>query len=393
MVKENIIQVCAGLTHTHVLVQSGNVYSTGENSVGQLGLGDYKDRNTMCMIDPKKFNNEKVVEIFSCFSKSIALTQEGNIYTWGCFEMDHYSNISEIMENRCVPKKIDLNNEIVTLVSVGINHSFVLTKTNKLFSWGAGMDGKLGLGHEENKYEPSLVDSKTYDDKKIQKICCGMRHTMIMTDDGELYFCGEHFLDMQRRETFDRIDQKYFGDEKIIDIKSQFYSLALTESGKVYSWGLNVNGQLGHGDKSHCFLPNLIDPQWFKNEKIKSISGGTHYSFFITQSGKVYACGHNDRSYLIVGHDNEVNVPQEIVYHDCLKDRKILSIDSSSSYYSWSDTNTIHFVILTKSKISNSSKISLFVYGNNTYGQLGLDQTREYKEPVQCCPELFEFDA
>ncbi len=37
----------------------------------------------------------------------------------------------------------------------------------------------------------------------------------------------------------------------IKDIKiANSYSLALSENGEVYSWGLGINGHLGHGDEN-----------------------------------------------------------------------------------------------------------------------------------------------
>lgn len=50
-----------------------------------------------------------------------------------------------------------------------------------------------------------------------------------------------------------------FSTVKIVDVcAGQYHSLALTFSGKVYSWGWGIHGQLGHGECNNEFYPRLL---------------------------------------------------------------------------------------------------------------------------------------
>jgi hypothetical protein len=70
--------------------------------------------------------------------------------------------------------------------------------------------GQVGCGNTEDQTSPQLV--KTLVDQKITLVVCGWRHTV-----------------------------------------------AITERGNVYSWGRGTSGQLGHGDAVDCHTPKRIE--------------------------------------------------------------------------------------------------------------------------------------
>jgi alpha-tubulin suppressor-like RCC1 family protein len=73
------------------------------------------------------------------------------------------------------------------------------------------------------------------------------------------------------------------------------HSLALGWDGRVYSWGKNWDGQLGHGDKLDRPSPVLVEGL----EGVCSIAADSRYSvhsFAVTQSGDVFTCGRVSRT-------------------------------------------------------------------------------------------------
>ena len=70
------------------------------------------------------------------------------------------------------------------------------------------------------------------------------------------------------------------------------HGLALTESGKVYSWGNNTNGQLGRTTSGTTNrTPGQIPAASFNNKKITGIAAGSYHSLAIDEDGKVYGWG------------------------------------------------------------------------------------------------------
>lgn len=76
----NINQICACASHTIFLTKSGEVYATGDNFVGQLGVGDFSNRNI-----PTKVANtlpSNVSSIICRYSFSFA-NLPPQMYSWG----------------------------------------------------------------------------------------------------------------------------------------------------------------------------------------------------------------------------------------------------------------------------------------------------------------------
>jgi alpha-tubulin suppressor-like RCC1 family protein len=66
-----------------------------------------------------------------------------------------------------------------------------------------------------------------------------------------------------------------------------YHYLALGWDGRVYSWGDNDRGQLGHGDKVHRASPVLVEGL----EGVRGIAGAVRHSFAVTHSGDAFQWG------------------------------------------------------------------------------------------------------
>jgi alpha-tubulin suppressor-like RCC1 family protein len=91
-------------------------------------------------------------------------------------------------------------------------------------------------------------------------------------------------------------------NEKIVDfVCGDAHNLILTEGGKMWSFGWNINGQCGHGHTINVMIAKLVTrvqpfadqlttcgaPDWL------SIAAGMNHSLAVSQSGTIYTCGHN----------------------------------------------------------------------------------------------------
>jgi alpha-tubulin suppressor-like RCC1 family protein len=65
------------------------------------------------------------------------------------------------------------------------------------------------------------------------------------------------------------------------------HSLALCWDGRVYSWGDNDRGELGHGDTAKRASPALVEGL----EGVLCISAGASQSLAVTHSGAVFTWG------------------------------------------------------------------------------------------------------
>lgn len=88
-------------------------------------------------------------------------------------------------------------------------------------------------------------------------------------------------------------------DHKIVAISSGWdHCLALSDVGKVFSWGSGQNGKLGHGNDVNIPAPTLIqslaDVSDTDGTKIVTISAGCEHSACIDSNGVMYTWGHGD---------------------------------------------------------------------------------------------------
>ena len=64
--------------------------------------------------------------------------------------------------------------------------------------------------------------------------------------------------------------------------------LAITESGQVYSWGYNGNGELGHGTTSPTTNPTPTKIAKLEQFQVKQVACGSSHSMALTRDGKVF---------------------------------------------------------------------------------------------------------
>jgi alpha-tubulin suppressor-like RCC1 family protein len=89
----------------------------------------------------------------------------------------------------------------------------------------------------------------------------------------------------------------------------QGHSLALTEDGTVWAWGLNQYGQLGDGTNTDSSTPVQVSDL----DGVKAISGGGAHSLALKDDGTVWAWGSNPYGQLGNGTDTlGVNTPVQV---------------------------------------------------------------------------------
>jgi len=90
------------------------------------------------------------------------------------------------------------------------------------------------------------------------------------------------------------------------------FCLAITEDGKVYSWGRNENGQLGVGNTKDKFCPTLVNE--ISGYHIVKITTGKGHTLFLTDDGRVLSCGLNTSGQCGLGKGKETSKPMLITY-------------------------------------------------------------------------------
>eukprot|EP01018_Ginkgo_biloba_P025400 Gb_01390 [translate_table: standard] len=169
------------------------LFSFGDNTYGQLGR--LSEGPHLQPVDL----NRKVVAIAAGLGHSLAIVVDQSPYTQGVESKTDASSDKEQL-NACVfswgwnstfqlgrrggegtsePAKImGLEGENPLAVSGGRAHSIAITSKRKLWSWGCGRNGRLGLGSSMDEPEPFPVES--LDCLTVLQAVCGFDHNLVL---------------------------------------------------------------------------------------------------------------------------------------------------------------------------------------------------------------------
>jgi regulator of chromosome condensation len=82
-----------------------------------------------------------------------------------------------------------LEGDAIADVQAGSKYTLALTASGRVFAWGAGTYGRLGLGSEEDQLAPTCVPFTTR--IPIRAIAASNWYTLMVSHRGELYCCGK----------------------------------------------------------------------------------------------------------------------------------------------------------------------------------------------------------
>ncbi|XP_030657711.1 X-linked retinitis pigmentosa GTPase regulator-like isoform X2 [Nomascus leucogenys] len=250
---EKVKLAACGRNHILVSTEGGNVYATGGNNEGQLGLGDTEERNTFHVIS--FFTSEhKIKQLSAGSNTSAAVTEDGRLFMWGK-NSEGQIGLKNV-PNVCVPQQVTIGKP-VSWISCGYYHSAFVTTDGELYVFGEPENGKLGLPSQllGNHRTPQLVSEIP---EKVIQVARGGEHTVVLTENA------------------------------------------------VYTFGLGQFGQLGLG----TFLFETSEPKVIENirdQTISYISCGENHTALIRDIGLMYTFGNSRHGKLGLGLENFTN--------------------------------------------------------------------------------------
>ncbi|XP_068194613.1 serine/threonine-protein kinase Nek9 isoform X1 [Antennarius striatus] len=221
---------------------------------------------------------------------AVVTTRSREVYFWG--------------GGKFTPQKMDMfkGGSSAQHVCAGESHFAVVTVEKELYTWanvqgGAKMVGQLGHGDQASYRQPKKVDK--LQGKAIRQVACGADFTACITDEDQMYTFGsdyygcigvEHELGM---EIYEPVLLEFFEERPVCEVScGDNHVVVLTQSGGIYSWGCGEYGRLGLECEDDFASPMQVEVP--KGATISSVSCGSDGTFFLTEAGKVLACGNNE---------------------------------------------------------------------------------------------------
>ncbi|XP_065602337.1 probable E3 ubiquitin-protein ligase HERC4 isoform X1 [Cyrtonyx montezumae] len=314
---QNIVAVSCGEAHTLALNDKGQVYAWGLATDGQLGLPGTEE----CIRVPrniKSLSEIQIVQVACGYYHSLALSKGSEVFSWG---QNKYGQLGLGYEY----KKQNSPHVIKSLLGIpfaqiaaGGAHSFVLTLSGAIFGWGRNKFGQLGLNDDNDRYVPTLL--KSLRTQKVVHICCGEDHTAALTKEGGVFTFGAGgYGQLGHNSTSHEINPR-----KVFELMGslvtqitcgrQHTTAFVPSSGRIYSFGLGGNGQLGTGTTSNRKSPFTVKGNWLPYNTQCPIPADSEQYYCVK---RIFSGG--DQSFAHYFYPQNMVPPDDFRYPDLLK--------------------------------------------------------------------------
>ncbi|CAM9520438.1 unnamed protein product [Ectocarpus fasciculatus] len=82
-------------------------------------------------------------------------------------------------------------------IAAGWRHSVAVTEEGAVFAWGCGSDGRLGLGSHVDANAPRQVRALASRAIRVRQAAAGRAHTLFLSESGSVYSCGSNEFGQQ----------------------------------------------------------------------------------------------------------------------------------------------------------------------------------------------------
>jgi alpha-tubulin suppressor-like RCC1 family protein len=146
---KTVIAISAGERHCLALTSDGKVYAWGWNLSGQLGNNSTTNSGyPVAVVSNGALTGKTVVAIAAGVGHSLALTSDGKVFAWGSNTYGQLGNGNTTNSSvpLWIPVSVTKGGTLKTLssIAVGDEHSLALSSEGEVFSWGRNYYGQLG---------------------------------------------------------------------------------------------------------------------------------------------------------------------------------------------------------------------------------------------------------
>lgn len=258
----NATAVAAGGYHS-MAIADGNLYTWGNNSKGQLGVGTLVDATRPQAVGSPVLTN--VARIAAGGLHSIALKTDGTVWAWGSNSYGQIGN--QTTEDQKLPVQVNIGGKLAKLIAAGGAFSVAVTTDNIIYLWGYNGFGQLGKDPTTNPFSKEPVEVVSSGIGAVKAVAAGLDHILVMNDLGEIWAWGYNGYGQLGNGTTADINYTpfkvgTFDSAVLVDGLSPIlaighHSLAFLGN-QLRAWGYNVHGQLGDGTTTDRSTPTPV---------------------------------------------------------------------------------------------------------------------------------------
>ena len=243
------------------------------------------------------------------------------------------------------------------MVSIGNEFIIVQTASGEIWGWGDNSTGVLGTASSETNVTSPTKIALPQGVTSVS-VSAGFDHVLMLASDGNVYAWGNNEAGQLGTEGGEKIltptlVEGLRGKNVVAVSAGRRFSLALTDGGRVYAFGLNDKLQLGYeSTPEFSATPTLIAA--LSGVFVKQINAGYNSATAVDINGKVYLWGSANNG--VLGYDDS-NTHLPTTLSDSKNALPVVGADISANHSAYLQNNgTVGFMGLNKyGQYGNSS--------------------------------------
>jgi alpha-tubulin suppressor-like RCC1 family protein len=266
----------SGEMHSMLIDEDGNVYTSGNNDMGQLCLGDRENRKEFSQVNglPKPAVAGSIL-----FQSTLILLEDGSVWGCGSNQMGELG-LGPSVDTKELPTNVNELKNIKDMAS-GYKFAIFLDNNNVVYGTGGNIYGQQCYFTEgEPKTIPQILLSGV--PGKVVQVAASSESSYFLFEDGTAVSCGRNdegqlgdgtFINTSKEKTFVNVKLQ----EKIRKIGSgpSSQSVFFVTDNSVYGAGINDRFQLGINEIGSQEFPVIVD--FGEDVEIDLVSAsGTH---------------------------------------------------------------------------------------------------------------------
>ena len=329
----SITAIMGGEVHNIALKSDGSVWTGGLNFVGGLGDGTTNDssvpiRAGLGAVPPL----DSVTKLGGRTYWTLAVKSDGTMWAWGLNGAGQMGN-GTAGANVLTPVQVSssqpggaVNNPLQ--VSCGYTYGVALLTNGTVWTWGTGGNGELGNGMSgptATNFTPGQVTGLS----NVIAISSGWKHILALKSDRKVWSWGKNL----NGELGDGTAISRSSPVQVLNLSNivavsggDYNSIALRADGTVWKWGLNDVGELGIGTNDNTAagvandsvahsVPVQVTQDKFGNgfSNVVMVSNRDYHNIAVKADGSVWMWGANDQGQCGDGNTNDDWWPVPVV--------------------------------------------------------------------------------
>jgi len=279
-------RIGAGLYNSYGIDKYGRVWGWGYGATGELGDNSNLTKSTPVSICGaiKTF-----CQVTGGYLYGAALNQRGKVWGWGYNASGNLGNNSTLTYS--TPVSICGTNKTFCQIDGGYAHILSIDLRGRLWAWGSGGSGRLGLNSQTAFSTPVSVCGAV---KTFCKIDAQQTTSYAIDKNGRIWAWGQNTGGaLGDNSVTNRSTPVSVGGatKTFCQIAAGYlFAGAIDKNGKLWMWGTNGNGNLGNNSTTPYSTPVSVCGA---NKTFCRIAAGDYAFYAVDKNGNVWAWGKN----------------------------------------------------------------------------------------------------